>query len=75
MAEKQALCIVCGRATPWDDLVPVRLSRGGEGVLLAGACGACMLDVDRRARDNAKAKDKSYVLADLRGKTWRVERR
>jgi hypothetical protein len=75
MAEKEGLCIVCGRKTAWEDLVPVKLVRERDGVLLSGACGACMLDVDKRARENRKGKEKSFVLADLRGKTWRVERR
>ena len=75
MESKHGLCCVCGRQTDWEELQPVKLVRESDGVILGGACGGCLLDVDACARLNRKRVHEEYVMVNMGGKEWRVVRR
>jgi len=75
MSREVALCVVCGAKQVIDDLIPVRLVAVGRGMLLSGACGGCILDVDgaevRRASDPLAKR----VQVKIAGGTYDVVRR
>lgn len=71
----KGLCVVCGKGTPWDELVPVKLTHAKAGALLSGACGGCMLDVDGARCGKGSGCGMGAVTVEMQGKTWEVSRR
>jgi len=75
MSREVALCVVCGARQVIDDLIPVRLVGSGRGMLLSGACGGCILDVDGAAKRRESDPGATRVEVEIAGGTYDVVRR